>query len=205
MRREIPQTITFIAGLVYVLAFYFTVPAAVTVQTTLDKWFLITTAFSCLLGVANLTRIHSKSVQMKKPNWVRSAILIFAMYGTLAIGVIGGHNGPVLKYVYNNMIVPLDGTMYAILVFYIGSASYRAFRARNLEAVCLLVAGIIVMLGQAPIGATISKYIPIASSWILDVPNTAGMRGIILGASLGAVAQAFRVLVGIERQHLGMN
>ncbi len=204
MRRQIPMAITLIAGLFYALAFYFAVPAAVTVQTTLDKWFLITTAFSCLLGVANLTRIHSKSVQLRKPNWIRSAVLMVAMFGTLLVGVFGGHNGPGLKYIYTNVIVPLDGTMYAILVFYIGSASYRAFRARNAEAVCLLAAGIIVMLGQAPIGATISKYIPIASSWILDVPNTAGMRGIILGASLGAVAQAFRVLVGIERRHLGI-
>ncbi len=93
--------------------------------------------------------------------------------------------------------------MYSILVFYIGSASYRAFRAKNFEATLLLVAGVIVMLGQAPIGATISKTIPKISGWILDVPNTAGMRGIILGASIGAVSQAFRIMLGIERRHLG--
>ncbi len=205
MRREIPMAITLIAALIYALAFYFTLPAAKPIQQGLDKWFLIITGFSCFLGVANLTRIHVKNMQLKKGAWPRSLILLGAMYATLLIGVFLGHSGKEITWIYNNIIAPLDGTMYAILVFYIGSASFRAFRARNLEAMLLLVAGIIVMLGQAPIGAAISSHIPVMSSWILDIPNAAGMRGITIGASLGAVAQAFRIMVGIERRHLGTN
>lgn len=205
MRRELPMAITLISGIIYATAFYFNVPAAKPIQQGLDKWFLIITGFSCFLGVANLTRIHVKSMRLRKGSWPRSLILLCAMYVTILVGVFLGHSGPELTWIYQNIITPLDGTMYAILVFYIGSASFRAFRARNIEALLLLVAGIIVMLGQAPIGATISSRIPVMSSWILDIPNAAGMRGITLGASLGAVAQAFRIMVGIERRHLGTN
>ncbi len=205
MRREIPMAITLITAIIYALAFYSTVPAAKPIQQSLDKWFLIVTGFSCFLGIANLTRIHGKNIQLRKGSVSRSGILLASMYVTLLIGIFLGHSGEQLTWIYNNVIAPLDGTMYAILVFYIGSASYRAFRARNLEAFCLLAAGIIVMLGQAPIGASISSHIPKWSSWILDIPNAAGMRGIMLGASLGAVSQAFRIMVGIERRHLGTN
>jgi len=205
LKREIPLAITFAAGIIYAIAYYFAVPVAVSVKTTLDNWFIIVGAVGCLIGVINLTRVHSRNISLKRPRWWRSALLLAAIYITMAVGVFGGHQGPGLSYIYTNFIVPLDGSMYAILVFYIGSASYRAFRARNLEATLLLISGVIVMLGQAPIGAAISSYIPMVSGWILDIPNAAGMRGIILGASIGAVSQAFRILLGIERTHLGLD
>lgn len=205
MKREIPLAITFVAGIIYAIAYYFALPAAVKVKTALDNWFIIVGAVGCLIGVINLTRVHSRNISMKRHRWWRSVVLLAAIYITMAVGVFGGHQGPGLGYIYTNFIVPLDGSMYAILVFYIGSASYRAFRARNLEATLLLVAGVAVMLGQAPIGAAISRYIPMLSGWILDVPNAAGMRGIILGASIGAVSQAVRILLGIERTHLGLD
>ncbi len=205
MKREIPLAITFVAGIIYVIAYYFKIPQIVTMKAALDNWVLIVAGFGCLLGIINLTRIHTKQVSAKRGRWWRSALLLGTLWVTLLIGVFGGHQGPALKYIYNNFVVPLDGSMYAILVFYIGSASYRAFRARNFEATILLIAGVIVMLGQAPIGAVISGHIPEASSWILDIPNAAGMRGIILGASIGAVSQALRILLGIERRHLGLD
>jgi len=37
--------------------------------------------------------------------------------------------------------------------------------------------------------------------WIMDVPNTAGSRGILLGATLGGIAVLLRVILGIERGH----
>ncbi len=205
MRREIPLVITFVAGIIYVVSYYLQIPAFVTMKGALDNWVLIVAAAGCLLGILNLTRIHAKNVSGKRPQWWRSGLLLAALWITLLIGVFGGHQGPGLKYIYDNMVVPLDGSMYAILVFYIGSASYRAFRARNFEATVLLLSGVIVMLGQAPIGAVISSFFPTASSWILDIPNAAGMRGIILGASIGAVSQALRILLGIERKHLGLD
>lgn len=204
MRKEIPMAITLISGLVYAIAFYFNLPIAVTLKGTMDKWFLITTAFTCLVGVVNLTRVHaSRAFAVKRVNWHRSAILMISMYGMMLVGILGGHTGPAFKFLYNNIMSPLYSSVMGLLVFYLGSASYRAFRAKNPESIILLVTGIIVMLGQAPIGAMISKYLPIGSSWLLNVPNVAGMRGIIIGSSLGAVAQAFRVLVGIERQQFG--
>jgi hypothetical protein len=205
LKREIPLAITFVAGIIYVISYYFQVPVFLTMKQALDNWVLIVAAFGCLLGIINLTRLHSRRISSRRQNWWRSALLLVALWVTLLVGVIGGHQGAPFRYIYDNFVVPLDGSMYAILVFYIGSASYRAFRARNIEATILLISGVLVMLGQAPIGAAISDAFPVASAWILDIPNAAGMRGIILGASIGAVSQALRILLGIERRHLGLD
>ncbi len=73
----------------------------------------------------------------------------------------GGHllsDGSLFKWMFDNVFTPLAATMFALLAFFVASASYRAFRIRNFEATLLLSAGIIIMLGRVPIGNTISTW-----------------------------------------------
>jgi len=104
---------------------------------------------------------------------------------------------------YDNVLLPISQTIGSLLVFYIASAAYRSFRVRSREAAVLLVAGVIVMLTTAPVGAMIWSGIPQIGKWIMDIPNTAARRAIGLGASLGGYAAMIRVLLGLERGHLG--
>jgi hypothetical protein len=62
------------------------------------------------------------------------------------------------------------------------------------------------MLARVPIGEAIpviGDYLPKVMNWIMDVPNIAGRRAIFIGAALGAVSTGLRVILGLERSHLG--
>jgi hypothetical protein len=102
------------------------------------------------------------------------------------------------------MVSPLQSTMFALLSFYVASAAYRAFRARNFEATILLIAAIIVMMGRIPFGDMVTggRMTPL-SEWIMSIPNAAAQRGIIIGAALGAASMSIRIILGIERTYLG--
>jgi hypothetical protein len=111
--------------------------------------------------------------------------------------------GRVFTWLYDHVFFPCNATMFALLAFFIASAAFRAFRARNAESALLLGAAILVMIGLVPIGRALSPVFPEIEEWIMDVLNTTGRRAIMMGAALGAIATGLRVILGIERSHLG--
>jgi hypothetical protein len=92
--------------------------------------------------------------------------------------------------------------MYSLLAFFVTSASFRAFRARNKQALVLLLAAVIIMLGRVPVGSLIWKGFPDVTEWIMAYPNAAAKRGIRLGIDLGLISMALRMILGIERSYM---
>lgn len=209
MKKEVPLAIAFILGVLYIVVNYFTgVPFLATLKSTLDEWYLVVTAWMVAIGIVNLTQIHYRRIAAKREGWFYSAWLIACIYGMLIFGVFIAKNANHVgwKWMYQQLIAPMNATVYATLVFYIGSAAYRSFRMRSLEATILLVTAIIMMLGRVPLGRLLLGGNPALgqmADWILSVPNSAGMRGIQIGACLGGLATALRIMLGIERGHLG--
>ncbi len=112
-----------------------------------------------------------------------------------------GLTNQMFVHFFDFILIPLHSTMFALLAFFIASASYRAFRARNLLATLLLISALIVMLRFTP--GPWGEYLAKTSTWVLNVPNLAAQRAIIIGIGLGIVATALKVILGIERGYMG--
>ena len=69
--------------------------------------------------------------------------------------------GSVFYWMFQYIYLPLGATMFALLAFFVASASYRAFKIRNFEATLLLVSGVFLMLGRVPIGQLIPWWMSI--------------------------------------------
>jgi hypothetical protein len=203
LRKELPVWVGMIAGGIVLIEYFFNVPALTTVSRELVSWRTILAAFALALGVGNLTRIHLKAVRDRRPIWPYSLLLLVTIYGYLVLGLVGTPNHPTYQFFWNNLYQPLSATWYSTTVFYMTSATWRAFRVRTPQSAVLLLSGIIVMLGSVGIGYAMSPEIPKLSSWLLNIPNTAALRGITMGAALGMVALSMRIILGLERGHLG--
>jgi hypothetical protein len=151
---------------------------------------------------------HEIAVRHHRPGYRQYAETLTVAAGetvtvTPGLALQWGTGGRVFTWFYDNVFDPCNSTMFALLAFFIASAAFRAFRARNLEAGLLLGAAILVMMGRIPIGRAISGVFPAIADWLVDYGNNAGRRAIMMGAALGAVATGLRVILGLERSHLG--
>jgi len=95
-----------------------------------------------------------------------------------------------------------------MLAFYIASAAYRAFRARNAEATLLLLTAVLVMLWRVPMGEAFLRLFSVnlpdyINTYIMNGFNVSVQRGIIIGAALGAASMSLRIILGIERTYMG--
>jgi len=108
------------------------------------------------------------------------------------------------RSLFDHVMMPILATVFSLLAFFIASAAYRAFRARNLLASLLLVAALIVMLRFNPyLQPIFGDYVAKTSSWLMNVPNLAAQRAIVIGVGLGIVSTALKVILGIERGYMG--
>ena len=209
LRRQLPLLITMITGLLFAGQYYVPHPSSEQLLTSATKWLQIIGGFALVLGVTSLFHQHAAKIRRQEAGWGYSLVLYGGMLVTIIAGVMGHFKESLdgvptgFGWVYNFMMVPLQGTMFAILAFFIASAAYRSFRARSREAAVLLVAAVIVMMGRVPLGEYLVPLSGDVSQWILNVLNASVRRAILIGVSLGAIALSFKIIFGVERSYLG--
>lgn len=213
MRREIPLLITGIVGVVFVVQYFIPHFPFSNMSNWFSDWFAIVQACAIWLGALNLMKISLEKISRRKTDWGYAVVVVVCFLAVIVIGFLDGpasrENGTPWAWMYEFVYTPLAATMFAILAFYVASASYRAFRARNLEATLLLIAAFVMMLGRVPIGNMVTSFMPDGymlgdfSSWIMSIPQVAGQRAIQIGIALGIISTSLRIILGIERSHLG--
>jgi hypothetical protein len=204
MRRELPIALAFAVGVLMIVSFFFPSQPLVQAAKSVQNWGVIIAAFALGLASVNLIQIHAKKITRGKGlDWLYSGALIFSMIGVALLGMIKGPTDKTYQFWFDSLFVPGQATVYAMTGFFIASAAYRAFWVRNLDAAILLVSAAILMLGNVPIGEKIWSQFPVIGNWLMDIPNLAGQRGMLIGAGIGGIASGLRVLLGIEKSYLG--
>lgn len=210
MKKTGPIVFGFLVG-VLMLIQYFTPNEWINVRynNVLD-WRQVVFGTTLILGVLSLFLHHWKKIRRRDTGWGYSGVTLGGLVIMIAAALIFTTDHGPYVWMFDNLQAPMQSTMFALLAFYVASASYRAFRARSLHAALLLSAGVIVMLGRVPLGEMIGfdaggqRYsLATVAAWILDFPNLAAKRGIMIGVGLGITATAIKIIAGIERNYLG--
>jgi hypothetical protein len=221
LKRQVPLLITFVVG--WVLIFSTFIPRISNWGEEFSIFFDIIAVFAFILGGGNLVKVHGDAIYRRSAGWGYSMVALVGFVGTFVIGMLkmgspAGIQGDVTMTgsqfagIYEYVFQPLAATMFALLAFYVASASYRAFRAKNAEATILLVAAFVILMGRTAIGDAATGWvperfaylrIPEIANWIMNVPNLSGQRAIMIGIALGTISTSLKLILGIERSYLG--
>jgi hypothetical protein len=206
MKRQLPLMIIFLCGL-FMLFQYF-VPheqSEFLYEFIALDWPPIIGVFAMLLGVISLVRVTVVRIKRRSPNWQYGFITLAGLASMMFFGLMpgfGGQTATAVQWQFDNIVRPTESTMFSLLAFFIASAAYRAFRARSLLASILLVSAVVVMIRFFPLGP-LSSGVTWLADWVLNVPNLAAKRAILIGVGLGIVSTALKIILGVERSYLG--
>ena len=204
MKTRLPIAICFVFGVFTLLQYFSEHPTLTAMYAEILDWMQIIFVFTLLVGVIALMKQHSQKISRKQKNWPYSILTLLGIIIMAFVGFAYGTEwGSPFLWIFMNIQVPMQSTMFALIAFYVASAAYRGFRFRNSEATVLLITAMIVMLGRVPIGHQISDIIPQTAQWLIDYPSVAAKRGILIGIGLGSITTALRVILGVERSYLG--
>jgi hypothetical protein len=224
MKRTVPLFITGIVGTLLIVSYFVPRGFFRESERLIPGFFNIIAAFAFVLGGGNLLRVHLVKISKRDHEWAYSVVTVVGFLVMLVAGLFklgsGGNMQVALSdsrlwfdRLYQGVFNPCQSTMFSLLAFFVASASYRAFRAKTPEATVLLLAAFVILLGRTPVGVFLTSWvpepwsdyfhIPNLSQWIMTVPNLAGQRTIQIGIALGIISNSLRLILGIERSHLG--
>ncbi|GAB1365644.1 hypothetical protein MASR1M36_05150 [Candidatus Cloacimonadaceae bacterium] len=229
MKRNIPLILAFITGILVVISEFIPHRPFSMMITTLQDWFMIISGFAILLGQISLFQSNLARIKAREEGWYfyLAGLISFCLmlgfgllWGTQEFKGLAGHGSNVqnwlgnkpFDYLFEYAYMPLSATLFSLLAFFIASAAYRAFIIRSFESNLLMITAVIVILGRTSFGGMLTSWLPEnlkfwhlpnLSDFIMEFPNSAAQRAIMISAALGIIGSSLRIILGIERSYLG--
>jgi hypothetical protein len=178
-------------------------PAAINLnQTILDYWQIVF-AFTLIIGVFTYFKNNVTQISRGSDRPYRLVGLAGFVSMPLLALIWGIKADTPFMWMFENVQAPMQSTVFALLAFFVASASFRGFRARSVPAAVLLLSALLMLLSRSNIGGFFSEGLPEIANWIRDYPSMAARRAILIGIGLGSLTTSLRVIIGIERTWLG--
>lgn len=201
---RLPFGVMLVLGVFFVAQHYIPHPMVQGPAATIKQWKQPVNAFIIFTALLGLVSVHARRVMKQERRWGYSVITLGSMAAMTFVGLFFGiADGGVFQKWFTYLITPIEATVFSLLAFYVASAAFRAFRARSSGATVLLASAVVVMLGLVPFVEHACPWIASLSSFLLEYPNTAAKRAIVIGVALGAISLAIQTILGLDRTVLG--
>lgn len=191
-----------ISGGVVLLGYFLPLPGLADLRDLLLDWTVILTAIALLVGVANLAGVHWRRIAAGGSGMVYSAVTLVALGLTLLVSLAAGPASPWSVWLYNHLLVPIEGSLMAVLAVTLILAFARMFgRKLTLPALVFALAALFALASAFAWPGMEIFGLSALRAWVINVWAVAGARGILLGVALGAIAAGLRVLIGVDRPY----
>ena len=202
-KKEFPLAIIWICVLIVFADYFFGGPIFnPAFQTLTVDWTVIIANIAVIVGgLSVLQRSITLAQRSNTPKIDRMMhVWLFACSVLLiVVGSVFGIKNPTYNWIYTYVMLPSWRTVYTIIIFFMATAAYRAYRAKTVASSVMVVCGLLVLIRNAPVGQAIwSGFYPIGT-WILDVVNLSGSRAIMIGSMIGAVTLLIKIMLGKEK------
>jgi hypothetical protein len=180
------------------------VPGFEDLRNRVLNWAILLAALALLLGMVNLLTVHIEKVRSRQQP-LYSTVLIIALLATFGITVWEGSQGVTAAWIFNNIQVPVEASLMAVLAISLTLAAARLLHFRkDLMSIAFAIALFILLLGSGPLfGVELPFFTGTLAPYITKFLSTGAMRGLLIGVALGTVLTGLRILIGADRPYGG--
>ena len=196
-KQSLPLVLAYIFGLLALVGLLF-VPA---LAKTLTGWVGFLAAVALLIGILNLLSVHFRRLLQGN---IYSIVLVISLLVMFGLGVTDyiEVTDDAVSTAFINVQAPLEAALASMLAFFLLFSGVRVLQRRRSWWGLLFIGSVIVfLLGRTPLPGKIGELITDFSTVLSDIFVTAGMRGILIGVAIGAIAVSIRVLMGIDKPY----
>ncbi len=166
------------------------------------NWVILLAGVALLLGLANLFQVHWRKLRHKE-NPVYSLILLAGLITTFVITLWEGSQGDISSWIFNDIQLPIETSLMAVLAISLTLAAARIFQQRkDLMSIIFLVALFVFLLSSGPLfGIEIPFFTKTLGPYVTNLFSVGALRGLLIGVSLGTLATGLRILIGADRPY----
>ncbi len=163
-------------------------------------------AIAVIIGIFNLCGAHLRTLR-KFPNGLYSLLTLLTLVLVVALRIlerlgvlkVGDSADPLVTLTIMDAVqVVVESALAGLLFFFLVYAAYRMMRRGvTFWNVLFLTSLVIVLVGYSTLPGM--EALSSLRDWILNVPVTAGTRGLLIGVAIGTVTVGVRLLIGRDR------
>ena len=158
----------------------------------------IVIALTVLIGVGNLFMVHLRRIGTRQRSAFYSLFLLGGFIAVIVAWLI--EDDEANKFLLEDVMIPIESALAGLVFFALVFGAYRMMRGRVTWANILFILSLLVVLiGALPLSNL--EAVKDVRTWLLDVPVSAGARGLLLGIALGTIVTGVRVLTGVDRSY----
>lgn len=204
MKNPIFVAIASITGIIILLGYFIRLEVLINIRSILLSWAGVLMAVALLVGLINLFSVHWNKVVAKQSGSFYSLALILSLGVTLIVGGWFGLPHPYTLWILNNIQVPVEGSLLALLTVILVLAVMRFMRHKSdLGRYVFLFTTVLIGLVSGPLFGLDIPGLSELRNWMLKIPVLAGVRGILIGVGLGIMAAGLKILAGADRPYEG--
>ncbi len=159
---------------------------------------VITAGVTLIIGILNLLGVHLGRLAQRGRGAPYSFVLVASFLLVIGLWLLDRDNENML--LLETVQLSVESALAALLVFALVYGAYRLMRRRVSTArVLFTLAVLVVLLGALPLPEV--SFLGQVREWLLNVPVSAGARGLLLGIALATVVTGVRVLIGQEQAY----
>lgn len=200
IRLNLGRLLLLIGGISALATYYFAVPQVDAVFSEINLWSMNINTFMLFTGLITVVIRYLRGITRRDSEvWPFQLYALVLIVLWIIMGQMYGMYSNTYQTAFLSTKIALHIAIIGQIVFFICSAAYRTLRVHNSRTLVLTACALLMVIANAPWMAPYPIISQSLAYWLLDNPQMAASRAVIISSGVGAVIVGIRIFMGLEK------